>query len=125
MGFFDSIWSGIKSGVGKASDWVGSAASGIGKVASTIADGIGKIRDLPLIGNIASTILSPVQGIANTVSNVSNTVAEGAGLVKNLAGSNNITDTGQNLGKIQNYINSNNLGKYQNAAENFIRNKVL
>ena len=123
MGWFSSIWDTVKSGIGKVADFAGGIASGIGKAATTVSDTIGKISDLPVIGNIASTVLSPVRNVANTVGNIANTVQQGASLAGELARGNNLDDTRTTLGKLQTFVDNNGFGKYINAANNFVNIK--
>lgn len=116
MGFFGSLWSGIKHGISKAADVVGSVSGGIGKAASWVGDNIGKVKDIPIIGTIASPIISTVQGASNMVGSIANTVNQGARLASNVIGSGNYDALKNNMGQVQQYISDNGLGKYVNSA---------
>ena len=64
MGFFSSIWSGIKSvgqaitsGAGKVTGFLTKAAGKVGSVFDAVKDVAGKITDIPVVGDVVKTLV--------------------------------------------------------------------
>lgn len=86
MGFFNSLWNGIKS-AGKKVLGVGrKVVDGSKKILGGARNWVNKIKNVPVLGSIASGPLDAVDGVLKQGENVANTADDVVRVGESIAG---------------------------------------